>query len=191
MYDKMTQEELLKVIEKKDRSIKRLKNLNDRISRDELTGAYVRSTGLKILNDKLKRKSNNVIISLLDMNNLKLINDRHGHIEGDNALRELTKHINENVSDRDDVVIRLGGDEFLIVFTNETLIGAQRKIEKARNSLLRVPTSHGIKITFSAGFIDYSKHRNMSIEQILEKVDKSMYKNKRIMKKKLAIKDYR
>jgi diguanylate cyclase (GGDEF)-like protein len=188
-YDHLGKSELIALLIQRDRELEKCKHAQEISARDELTNAYNRNSGFELINNKLRR-GNNTVICLLDMNNLKKINDRYGHIEGDNSIRLMVDALEKSI-EKLDFIVRIGGDEFLIVFPNSNLIEARKKVEGARKLLLHVKKGHSIPITFSAGFIDCNKHQGKSIKEIIDKVDKTMYKNKRHMKAKAGIENYR
>jgi diguanylate cyclase (GGDEF)-like protein len=189
-YDVLDREELIRLLERRDKEIDKLKHAHQISARDELTNAYNRNSGFELINKKLTR-GNNIVICLLDMNNLKKINDQHGHVEGDNSIRLMVNALENAIDDKKDFIVRIGGDEFLIVFSRSTIATARRKVEKAKRDLQHVKKNHSVPITFSAGFIDCNKHQGKSIKELLDKVDKTMYKNKRHMKAKHGIESYR
>lgn len=80
------------------------------LQRDSLTGVYRR----EILND-LKRES--YAVCLIDINGLKEVNDSLGHDAGDEYIIEVVNIIQSLVK-KDDIVVRYGGDEFLIIFND-------------------------------------------------------------------------
>lgn len=81
---------------------------------------------------------------LLDADGFKQVNDTHGHDAGDAVLRQLAKELKNSVR-TDDIVGRLGGDEFLIILPNTPLEGAKTVAETIRSnvSALRVPAGGG------------------------------------------------
>jgi diguanylate cyclase (GGDEF)-like protein len=189
-YDHLSREELVALLLKRDKEIELLQKHKQILSKDELTDTYNRNSGLDMINRKLNR-NNNIIIALIDMNNLKKINDTHGHVEGDNAIKVMVDIIEDNIDSRRDFIVRIGGDEFLIVFGSSTLIEARRKLAKSKSILMKSHNKYEFPITFSAGLIDCNKHKGKSIKEIIETVDKTMYKNKKVMKQRMGIENYR
>jgi len=80
------------------------------LQRDKLTGFYRREK----INELAKH---NYIVAMIDINNLKIVNDKLGHCEGDKLIQKVAKSIRTSIR-KSDVVIRYGGDEFVIVFDN-------------------------------------------------------------------------
>lgn len=181
-YQTMSKEQLIEIIVRRDKQIAQLKHLQDASMKDEMTGAYNKASGMSLLNKKMT-SHDKVIVCFVDMNNLKKVNDLHGHVEGDNAIKLLVDCIKKFL-DKDDFVARIGGDEFLVVFPNDTMESAKKKISSSRKALVSAKKNHDVPINFSAGFIDCKKHVGMTIKQMVDKVDKTMYRNKVNMKAK-------
>lgn len=93
-------------------------NLWDMALRDELTGAWNRRYFLRFLRNVLSRAANErfrVTVMVFDIDGFKSYNDRYGHAAGDEILRE-TARLMRSVVREHDVVARIGGDEFGVVF---------------------------------------------------------------------------
>lgn len=90
--------------------------LMDELRYDSLTGVYNRKTIIDYANNALKTEKNNrVIITILDVDYFKKINDVYGHMTGDKVLARVGARLKEIVGE-DGKVGRIGGDEFMIVF---------------------------------------------------------------------------
>jgi diguanylate cyclase (GGDEF)-like protein len=88
--------------------------LEERMARrDALTGVYNRHY-LNEWSERLQPNRSEISILMIDCRGFKQINDRWGHLEGDRVLRECARIISESVRSRD-LVVRYGGDEFLVV----------------------------------------------------------------------------
>ena len=97
----------------------RTEELTTRATRDELTGVLNRSTVPSLIEAALRRSSNSngiLAVLMIDLDNFKLINDSLGHMVGDDVLRSVAERIRRSIR-ADDVVARVGGDEFLVVAT--------------------------------------------------------------------------
>ena len=92
--------------------------LKELSSFDSLTHLYNRSTGVEIIENKLKNVSKPCSFLMMDLNSFKEINDTFGHQMGDVVLEEFSNAIRQCLSE-EDVAMRLGGDEF-IVFLSDT-----------------------------------------------------------------------
>lgn len=122
------------------------------------------------------------IISV-DMDDLKLINDCYGHLEGDIALCEVAKILDE-VSGEDGVAARIGGDEFVICLQNNKQEEVEALIDKINERIMQF-NKIGIKPWYLHASIGYAFCRNAnSILLAMEQADKNMYEKKRIYKSK-------
>ena len=98
--------------------------LHDDARRDPLTGALNRRVGLlELENWLLDGRPFSVLFA--DMKQFKAINDQHGHGVGDEVLEEVTRLLTESVRG-DDLVVRYGGDEFLVATRGEADVIATR-----------------------------------------------------------------
>ncbi len=86
-------------------------------STDELTQLYNRRAGVEIIEEILKKNEENNAFILADINKFKHINDIYGHQEGDNILKEFALAIKNSINPND-IAMRLGGDEFIILLTD-------------------------------------------------------------------------
>lgn len=124
------------------------------------------------------------LVGYIDMDNLKVINDKYGHEEGDSALREVARILTSCVRDRD-IVARLGGDEFIILVkqAGESLIPIleQRFAEELDASAKRRGKPYAV--AFSWGFLIAGKLDRL--EDTMRKADEHMLVAKR-RKKALA-----
>ena len=114
---------------------------------DVLTGLPNRRHAMQVLEHEWQNASAQktaLACMMIDADGFKKINDSCGHDAGDDVLRQLARCLRHAVRN-DDVVCRLGGDEFLIICTNTPLEGALLSAEKVRQEVaaLRVPTGQG------------------------------------------------
>lgn len=150
---------------------------------DELTGLANRSNGMSILDHELKiAKRNGSILALmfLDLDGFKKANDTLGHEFGDEILKEVSKRFLDCVREVDSVV-RIGGDEFIIILPN---IYNKANINKiAEKILLEISRKYKHKdkecdfISVSIGISFYPQDA-LSAESLLNKADEMMYRVK-------------
>lgn len=163
--------------------------LRDQAIRDPLTHAFNRFYLYKILEreKKLAKSEHRKLAFLMfDINNLKKINDNYGHRIGDNVIQIVSSIITKE-KDNDDILIRYGGDEFLLVIQQpkNDLEEMENRI-LARNSKWNEDISDfDFKITFAIGSITWDSKDNKSLEDILINVDERMYINKQKQKEAL------
>lgn len=142
---------------------------------DQLTGLYNR----RFFEEQLKRldieKNLPLTLVMSDVNGLKLINDSFGHKDGDQLLKDVADVIKKGCRDND-IVSRMGGDEFVIILPNTNTESAENIIKRIK-VLLNEKTTEVIDLSVSFGVA--SKYNiNESIESILEKAEDNMYSNK-------------
>jgi len=142
---------------------------------DFLTGLY--NKRYMEANTKRMDTESNLPISmiLLDMNNLKVTNDTFGHNIGDQVIKEVAKTI-KGCFRQDELVGRVGGDEFLIVLPNvgeEETIKIIRRIKDAISTIDMSP----VVISLAAGY-GIKKFQDETLEEVEEKADNMMYIDK-------------
>lgn len=152
---------------------------------DSLTGAYNRHFIFTHIDEYLPHESfmESTILCLIDIDHFKSINDTFGHSAGDGVLKsfvDLLKHaIRQN-----DVIIRWGGEEFLLVMPNISLEAAAEILERIRVSIEShsfTENNQNIAVTASLGFTPYPLLRDSIIldwEQTLELADFCLYSAK-------------
>ena len=157
----------------------RLKQAEEIASRDPLTGAANRREGERQIIERVKSGQPFCII-FLDLIRFKTINDRMGHLAGDEVLRQFTQKLQGTVRDGD-TVCRWGGDEF-IVLMNCTLSDAMMR---ARQISTRVFGQYSINVCGKPQSVDVqastgvAEHRNgETAEALFERADAILYRDK-------------
>ena len=156
---------------------------------DTMTDVFNRRAGVKRLTQMyMNAKKNSGILSVcfIDINGLKQVNDDLGHEAGDELILSVINTIKKYVR-TSDVITRLGGDEFLIVFDNTSNEEAEyiwkritdefKKISETENRVYIISASHGIQ--------EFRHEMNQSIDDIINLADEKMYNEKKIIKKNL------
>jgi diguanylate cyclase (GGDEF)-like protein len=144
---------------------------------DELTGIYNRRHIIQEINDKLEDDVEvSFSVIMIDIDDFKLINDQHGHGVGDEVIIGLGKILEDFVRPID-VVGRIGGEEFLIVLIDTTEDEARHRANAMKEIISEQSWSvEDLKVTISGGV--YSKLPEDQLDDILERVDRYLYKAK-------------
>ena len=150
---------------------------------DPLTRVWNRRGGnlsLKTSFAKADSVNQPVTICVIDVDRFKEINDKFGHDVGDIVLRKIADSISSNLREND-VVCRLGGDEFLLVLHGADGDIAAMAIERARASLAETPvkTRQGdVSLTVSAGYAIREPHSRKSAAEMILLADQALIASK-------------
>lgn len=168
--------------------------LEEQATTDALTGLYNRrylyELYPKLLADA-KRNKTMLTVILIDLDHFKKINDKYGHVVGDQVLKFAANILNDclRVSD---FVFRIGGEEFLILTTGG-IAGGEILAEKMRQTMTAKPYVDGkmhIKLSASFGVADaaYSEE-DSSLSAVLMRADHALYSAKRAGRNRVATAD--
>jgi len=155
---------------------------------DSLTGVFSRGYGMNLVDKVAKNKKEYPLsFCFIDINGLKEVNDNLGHKEG-SLLIELVAVAANFATDPDDIVIRLGGDEFLIVFKNKRQDEAEEIWKKILNEYERINKDENLDfiISVSHGILEMLNIDDASVNGIINLVDKKMYEEKIKIKRSLT-----
>jgi len=126
-------------------------------------------------------KGSPVAVILVDIDFLKVINDLHGHSVGDDALILVAGRLRQELRGTD-VIIRFGGDEFLLLLPGETREGAQSVLEKVKESVKKLSLKNNqgkpVPLSVSGGIAMFPEDGEV-FRTLLEKVDKELQVAKR------------
>lgn len=154
---------------------------------DAMTGVLNRRAGFELLNkiyrDFMKGKGK-VSICFSDINGLKEVNDNLGHEAGDELILTMVNQIKKNIRESD-FIIRLGGDEFLIIFVDSDREQAENIWNRIHNDLRGINEMENRKYIISAshGIEEFKFNSDEYIDEIINLADEKMYNEKRIIKK--------
>lgn len=168
-------------------NLNQIKESNQRLSvisqSDELTGLYNRRGFLEHAQNIIRNRKNkgkHGLIVYADMDNLKMINDKYGHDEGDFALKEIASILTD-VFRRSDIVGRLGGDEF----TALALVNIENYENIMRRRINEVTLRHNktagkpYPIEMSAGIYEFECNADIDIYDLLSASDDLLYEDKK------------
>jgi diguanylate cyclase len=132
------------------------------------------------------RAGRELAVALLDLDDFKLINDRHGHAAGDQALVHLAAII-RNTMRPSDVVVRFGGEEFLFLLPDADAGQATRALQRVQDDLDRRPlhfSGQDLNLAFSAGIAMRRAGENR--EDVVARADSALYAAKRAGKRQVC-----
>lgn len=163
------------------------RDLLDRLHQDELTRLHNRRALDAFLADYLRSQEfglQSLSVVLLDIDQFKSINDRYGHLVGDQLLQQLSV-VWRSLIRGSDLLARFGGDEFGLVLPGTTLAQAAmvaQKIrvatEQFRLSLVRDGASHQISVTVSLGVATADHTKGLDAAALLSAADEALYSAK-------------
>lgn len=156
-------------------------------NKDALTGlknktAYNKQ--VKLLEDDILNGKRKFGIVMIDLNDLKKINDTYGHEHGDEAILLLSQTICSVFVHSP--VFRLGGDEFVVVIKNNDYEKVEELVKEFRNKTLELKidetSGEWLRISAAIGYAKYEDDIDKGVNDVYNRADDKMYKNKRTMK---------
>ncbi|MFH0795568.1 MAG: GGDEF domain-containing protein [Candidatus Omnitrophota bacterium] len=148
----------------------------DRSLRDSLTGApnwiYFEEFSAKEIR-KARREKKPLTVVYIDLDNFKGINDTMGHDIGDYLLRTITDIIQSGIRPND-IMARVGGDEFAILLTELDYGNANHVLLRLKDNIIKEMNSNNWPVTISMGAITYRTIPG-SIETLIKQTDGLMY----------------
>jgi len=156
---------------------------------DSLTGCYNRNYFEKFKTENFNpdRDHHKIGLVFADVNNLKKINDTQGHKFGDKLIKHAADFLKSSFR-KDDLVVRLGGDEFLIICHNDGndpdfSVNLPKKVtEKLTKNLLKEKNKKN-SLSLAFGIAVYDKNQDFSnLDKTKDRADLQMYRNKKEMK---------
>ncbi|MBS7700444.1 MULTISPECIES: GGDEF domain-containing protein [unclassified Chelatococcus] len=135
------------------------------------------------------RQQSSACVLMIDLDNFKIINDRHGHAAGDACLIHVAR-VAERVLRRGDILARLSGDEFCLLFPDTDLREAEGIAERLTTALSAEPVEwrgYHISLSASLGLTEWNFSSDCSIHDALEQADAALYRAKREGRDGLAI----
>lgn len=185
--------------------------LRDLVIRDALTVLYNRRYFFYRLNSEIqraKRYGRTFSLLIMDVDDFKKFNDRHGHLAGDALLRALAEVIASNIRRSDekpsyevDIACRYGGEEFAVILPEAAAVGGAAAGERLRASIetrgatavaerlrreIEKTDIDGIKATISIGVSSYPEH-GVDVDGLIKAADDALYVAKRKGKNRVVV----
>ena len=131
-----------------------------------------------------RRHHQPLALLMLDVDHFKAINDRHGHLAGDQVLVEVGKRCRETLRTTD-LLARWGGEEFIMLLPNTPQVRAQQLAERVREAVSAsaqlVVDGHSVQVTVSvgvAGTVGAATGPTVSLELLIQQADEALYRAK-------------
>ena len=121
-------------------------------------------------------------LAFVDVDNLKTINDRYGHLVGDNVLAEIVIRM-RSILRKSDIVSRWGGDEFIMLLPDSDLGKTVEISEMIRQLIEKEPFAGDISVTCSFGVV--SMEPQSTFETLIKRADELMYTSKKLGKNRV------
>ena len=146
---------------------------------DFLTGInnrreFYSRANLEILNSR--RFNHPLTVVVMDVDSFKEVNDKQGHQAGDILLKIIAQTIQSAIR-KTDMIARMGGDEFALLFPDTDQEGAFHVLEKVKNVIAEKMRGMNYQVTFSFGAATFSAPQ-ASTDELLSKADQLMYSAK-------------
>lgn len=185
--------------------------LRELVIRDALTVLYNRRYFFYRLNSEIqraKRYGRTLSLLILDVDDFKRFNDRHGHLAGDALLRAMSELIAANIRRSDekpsyevDIACRYGGEEFAVILPEAAAVGGAAAAERLRTSIetkgatavaerlrsqIEKTTWDGMRATVSIGVASYPEH-GADVDGLIKAADDALYAAKRRGKNQVVV----
>ncbi|MGZ6623450.1 MAG: GGDEF domain-containing protein [Solirubrobacteraceae bacterium] len=141
---------------------------------DQLTGAYGRKLGMVALEREINRArhgNGRLVLAFADVDKLKQLNDSQGHAAGDALLRKVVAAMQAHLRSYD-LVVRVGGDEFVCALGDCTLADARRRFHEMQATMRQTRPAASISVGFA------SLRPGDTLEQFIAAADAALYETK-------------
>ena len=157
----------------------------ERISRtDSLTGLGNRhqfNDLFPLMLANAKRQGSPLALVLMDIDLFKRVNDQHGHLTGDACLEVFAERMRQVFRRDNDILLRMGGEEFAVLMPGTDLESAQQMAEQFRTGIADSPLrdrEHSLNLTTSLGVGTFEASRDGSSEAFFQRVDSALFQAK-------------
>lgn len=157
---------------------------------DALTGTYSRAVGAELIDalfHTAERRKDPLSIAFIDIDRFKTVNDRHGHEAGDALLRGIAEALIAGKR-KSDIVIRWGGEEFLVVLPATPLEGTLPALRRLANARLPLRPD-GLPTTASIGVAERMADQAATPQELVALADGRMYGAKSMGRNAIALPD--
>ena len=156
----------------RDRDVRRIAHLSDEAGRDALTGLLNRR-GLSARARRAAGADDLVSLLVVDLDHFKTVNDRHGHAVGDAVLALVAQELRRGLR-ADDLVARLGGEEFAVVLLGCDTTEALQRAAELRGRVAQLSADWPAPVTLSVGAAT-TQRGTADLTALLERADRALY----------------
>jgi len=147
-------------------------------TRDTLTGLYSRDVFMALLKKEIAqaaRLKKPLCLIMIDIDDFKTVNDKHGHLKGDDVLKKIGSIIDGTVRDMD-LAARYGGEEMAVIMPNTDSGGAFEVADRIRNTIEQ-ENFDNLRVTVSIGLCEYNELIG-SPQKLIQNADAALYRAK-------------
>lgn len=160
------------------------RQLEYRITHDNLTGLFNREYFDSLMGKYGKDESTAISILIIDLDNLKIVNDTYGHKQGDQLIKEAANLLNA-YSSNTVIVSRIGGDEFAILMISADIMKVEELVQNIRQDIASYSLNNEEnELQMSIGYA-FNERSIGNMESLYVEADRRMYEDK-VMRKKGA-----
>jgi len=157
---------------------------------DPLTGMYNRRGFMMFAAQQIKlaeRMRKRVLIVFCDIDYMKVINDRYGHLAGDEALTATAAVLKETFRESD-IIGRFGGDEFVVLAVEKSTMNADEVLQRLQLNLKasNLSSTRAYTLSLSIGIAYFDPESAQSLDQLLDHADIAMYRDKQRKRSEVA-----
>jgi diguanylate cyclase (GGDEF)-like protein len=148
--------------------------------RDSLTGLWTRRAlddQLAVVLARTQHRGESVSVVMVDLDHFKAVNDTWGHLMGDEVLRAAGQVLREHVR-RDDIAVRFGGEELLVILPGTARLHARLLAERLREGIASTRFTQAPALRVTASFGVAEKETDETIESWLGRADQALYQAK-------------
>lgn len=152
---------------------------------DQLTGLFNRTYFEQQMAQIDTPENRPVSLIMADVNGLKMTNDAYGHLAGDKLIGN-TAYVLKKVCRSDDLIFRIGGDEFVILLKRTNLEQAQALVQRVRNAAEKFQKENAAYLSISFGCAEKAP-ASPSMEDVLRQAEDGMYREKLVESKSTKV----
>ncbi len=196
------------IIKAKIRAMERITEMRDQLNQlnaelealsqlDSLTQIYNRRTFNEMAQQQwllAARQQTPISLLMIDVDHFKLYNDHYGHPAGDLCLKKVTKCLRDCLHRPFDLLGRYGGEEFIALLPETDTVGALKVAQTINTSLAELALRHEVspthhQVTVSIGGACCSRSHNYSLEDLIKRADRALYKAKHTGRNRALVDD--